>query len=255
MKYIAWLLLIVSGAANAVIVTIDADDYAIGTVIGPTPDAAISYLNHKRGEPFFTYRAAIAALEPTCILYTVCAASTGTQVLSDGTLKNGQLQPHGTGELINIFYGGLTPGQPGKKLDSATMAEMRDFYAMRVDFSSPTDFFAADLYGEASDTVFLLTFDREGTFLSNSSSTANVSIKEMGPDCTPSYACRRIEYAVQQQHDTADIAFVIYGSISSVLYPDAIRFNVPEPSAFALFGLGLLGLAASRVRVRRWLAE
>jgi hypothetical protein len=241
MKYLALSLLALSGAANATIITIEPDDYAHGSVILPSHGASIAFVQHQNQSSQLTYRAAIAAFEITCADPVLCSAPTGTQVLSDGTLRNGQLARGVTSNLNALRFGPLTVGTD---LDDV-LSSLNAFTGVRVDFDAPTNFFGADLFSFPGDTVDVYAFSSEGVLLSR---TNSAGMTTLDPDCSSpmSTQCARYRYNMQVSHDTADIGFVIFGSSGSPAFVDAIRFEVPEPATSALLCFGLAGLMLRR---------
>jgi hypothetical protein len=240
MKYFALLVLLLSATANATIITIEPDDYAHGTVILPSDGASISFIHHAFHARDFTSRAAIAAFEITCVDTAHCSAPTGTHILSDGTLRDGELARGATRGLAAIR------DHTTADIGPDALETLGEFVAVRVDFAAPTKYFGADLFSFHGDSVALYAFAQDGTFLSRIlSDTAGMQF--IAPNCDgPGSTCARHRYNMQVWHDTADIAFVIFGSTDAQVFADAVRFEVPEPSTIALFGLGLAGFAVRR---------
>jgi len=220
---LALAALFASVQANAVTLTLDADDYVPATVIGPTPDIAVSYVNHNNGDNFLSYTAALAVTEPSCTTYAVCKAPTGTVVMSNGTLVGGVLQPSSTGEMINMYVRMLPDGSGNPiQLTPARLASMQAFRAIRLDFTNPTDFVSVDFYG-ATDSIRAFAFDSTGTLLGVTESTSG-STRTLGPGCSGP-GCSTWVQTKNVTSATANISFIILGSSSSATYPDAVRFN------------------------------
>jgi hypothetical protein len=217
--------LLTSVQARAVTLTIEPDDYTPGTAIGPTPDAAVSYVNHNDWDNFLTYTAAIAATEPSCTVYTVCKAPTGTVIMSDGRLVNGVLQPGPTLNMTAMFVGLLDNGTGPVQLTPTRLTTMRYFRGIRLDFTVPTDSVSVDLYN-TTDLIRAFAFDASGTLLSITESST-ITQRQMAPNCTFPSACLVWEQTKSVTRPAADISFIILGSSSSAAYPDAVRFNVP----------------------------
>jgi hypothetical protein len=104
-------------------------------------------------------------------------------------------------------------------------------YAMRADFSAPTDYVSIDIIGDSDLDIGVLTaYDASGKVLTRVISS-DLGVGQHEP--------------VSVQRFANDIAYVTIGGLgalnNSVLL-DHLVFNIPEPATMVLLSLGMLSL-------------
>lgn len=225
---LAVLLFAGGHAANATLVTIEPDDYAVGAVVG-TEDATLRFVRGGRTTPL-TYYDAVAATHTGCGDDPGCPAPTGTQVLSDG------LSNHHVGVTGN-FRSDFAPVANG----TGSTESGGTFRALRIDFDSPVNYFDALMYGGSNDGINLFAYSTTGQLLYS-------AITVMG---TPA-GYFRTYYDIRMTRETSDIAYLFIGGWSAAAGIDRIRYDVPEPATLGMMALGLLGVVGmGRKQLRR----
>jgi hypothetical protein len=222
---LATLLFAGSHFANATLVTIEPDDYAVGAVVG-TEDATLRFVTGGRTTPL-TYSNAVAAIHTGCGDYP-CPAPTGTKSLWDGGAAYRTSQ-----SVTGNFHSHFAPyvngeGPPGEYAPSGT------FSALRVDFDSPVNYFDALMFGGSVDGVNLFAYSTTGQLL--------YSGQYWGTRIT-SY---HYQFDVRMTRETNDIAYLFIGGFSAAKGIDRIRYDVPEPATFGIMALGLFGVVGMR---------
>jgi hypothetical protein len=227
---LAALLFAGSHAANATLVTIEPDDYAVGAVVG-TEDATLRFVRGSRTTPL-TYYDAVAAIHTGCGDFA-CPAPTGTQSLWDGvSLGSSQSVTGNFHSHYAAFANG--DGPPGEYAPTAP------FRALRIDFDSPVSYFDALMFSGSGDPVNLFAYSTTGQLL--------YSGRYSGVRSAP----YNYYYDIQMTREISDIAYLFIGGASAAVGIDRIRYDVPEPATFGMMALGLLAVVGmGRKQLRR----
>lgn len=197
-------LLCIATKATAVIITVEPDDFSVGTDIADLyPGVTLS-----------------VADDPGATVQSIDGFSSfnGRNLASTGTLLFGQAPIH-----------------------SASVPQGWDEFngLLRADFARPTDFVQIDIIFDDDDFGRLRAFDMMGSLLET------VFVAGDGRDPAP------FDTALITR-PSPDIAYIVVGGdLGEALMLDNLQFNLvaPEPTTFALIGLGLAGLAFARRRM------
>ena len=204
------MALVLSANVKAALVSIDADDFAVGTNIenawaGVTlsvfgrEDAEVLSTDSFDSNPFLNRN----------------MATTGTRIIGN------------TPALSSVI-------PSGQIWDEAT------FGLLRIDFDVATDFVSIDLIYGDDGIGNLSAYDVNGNLL-NSVTGQGDGRGESSALCPP--FCDLYTPA-SIQRNSADIAYILAGGVGAEpVYLDNMQYNVvPVPAAVWLFGSGLLGL-------------
>lgn len=239
-------LLLMSASANALIITIDPDDYAAGTNLSNLgTGVTLSTITGGAGATTPTLSSVYAQRSPQCLSDpTTCDATTGVQGF--GTTADAE---------SNLYFDWSTVNDAAAcfrqySLGAACDLFLESFQAMLIAFDSPTDY--VQLSGAfLTDAMDLIAFD-----------SAFNRITCVLPDCVSTHTFDFRESAGYQYNTTTvslstsgqSIAYVVAAgvagnsSLDRLLFNVADASNVPEPGTLALFGAALAGLGLRRRR-------
>ncbi len=220
------LLAFTTGGVFASPVTIDTDNYAIGTNISNVDsNASIHAVNYKKSVGF-TYNDIFVSDAPTMDMigeqpFDSVAAGFGDHAFTSQT-----------GGFYNAWH-----------YD----------YAMRGAYEYPSGF-SLNVLGirflepvrylelralSSSDMGYILAYDSSGNLLTTASQSASLSERPG----------RYYLQDLQLSRNQADIAYVVFGGSSAASRLNQITYDVPAPAPLALLGVGLI--SGMLVRIRR----
>jgi hypothetical protein len=232
------LLLVLAAPSHAVLVTIDADDYAVGTDLSNASSGlTLSAFSWAGGmfDPAVstpTSSAIFAAMCSTGSGDTFCNLFDGPQVFSGGSMY---------GQSPTVLFAQVNNAYHALRLMNEERTEyVSAFNVLRVDFDSPTSLAQVVLGAGGWGSSWVAAFGADGQPVAN---------------CIGFTSCAQIltpeQYGVQRltvDTDVSNIAFIIAGGGDNYSRIKSVGFDVPEPATFGLFALGLLGIAAARKR-------
>jgi hypothetical protein len=220
------ILLLVAGSASANMVTIEPDDFTLGTNLSNvTPGVHLSTLD---GGDIFAAGVQIQT--------QYAQAPTGNLVFAQGT-----------GYGLSNWYGIPASGFLGN-IWSQNIVAWPD-RVMVVRFDRPTDYFSFQ-GGGYSTGPFLAAYDENGDHMVNGSFTTNAFDFHQGPTNDGGGAEHFFSYELTSS--ATNIGFVIIGGNDNFARIDHIKYaSVPEPSTAILFLTLLLPLVMQRTRNQR----
>lgn len=224
---------LLSVPANAIIITIDPDDYAPGTNMSSI-FADVSFGAFTGSGSLFTMGDVYALEDPACAVRPDdCFAITGTQVF--GRFSSGQF---GVSQLT--WFDSPTAANCLPAL-LANRCPSLNFAALVINFRNPTNY--VEISGAyMADSPLLYAFDASLNRIGSGGA--------LGPFPGPGEGI----YATQTssfESTTANIAYVVAAGWSASSSLDVLRYNdmsVPEPGTLTLFGLAVVGALAARRR-------
>jgi hypothetical protein len=234
------LLYFFSFGAQAVIITIDPDNYAHGTDLSHVgPGLTLNVLRQSSYDipESSVYAPLVTPLLAVDCDQSRCGAHEGTREfghqLTDGLIS------HAYGE-INIFDWCYDQGLPSSCRDGFSVLEMV--------FDQPTDFLQLEtVWG--SDPAAIMAFNSAGERLfycgaNYTSCTDMIHTEIVNGDYNSTFVVERSQ---------RDISRVIFGAIMGSAHLGEISYRVPEPGTLALFAmtLGLAGFARRRTHLNR----
>jgi len=224
----------VCAPAWAVLVTIDPDDYAPGTnLTNLIPGVSISSFSSP-GNGTFSFSDVYAAQDAACLLGPGnCRAVTGANVFT--------MDASG---IFNSNQGWFdSPNARRCFADVGTgSCSSENFRALVISFDNPTDYVQISGWF-TSDWPLLYAFDSSRTLIGGGSEEGIMQ--------------HDTSAATRYQSSLTNISFVVAAGWAASSTLDAFVYNdvsVPEPGTAVLFGLALVGFAASR-RTSRARAE
>jgi hypothetical protein len=219
LAYAAALLCMASPAA-ALLITIEADDYAVGTELTTLGDGVLIRRFSAVGLDAPTFSAIHTISFPTSHL--------GDRVFSN---ENSDFYPSPVSADCILGFG---PCNPGALLRSTSI---------RFDFLDGTNFFQID--GETnSDPHGVWAYDANGVLLATCDALQQGCSELLAPAGLFGPFSTRTTIA----SDSRNIRTVIVRALSGATRIDRAVYSVPEPGTLALFGVGLIGLLASHLR-------
>lgn len=224
MKKLVTSLAFACATANALAlpVTVDADDYSVGTnVSSPNNDVSIRAIHHH-SDGTVDYRDMLVAPGPT---YDLSGDSSEFGTNSFGFQRdNGTIHgwTMGVGNL-EYFY---AEGRAGAEYGAMTIQFFNPVRYLSVKGSFPSDPLAIRAYGANG----ALLYQAYGFF----------------PRVDDCYYC----YAgtMELSREQADIAYVIVGGSQGAGYINEFTYDVPAPASMVLLGIGLAFGTAVRTR-------
>jgi hypothetical protein len=234
-RIIAALALVLSVEAHSYIVTIDPDNYANGTdlsQVGPGLTLRVLRQSYDATESSVYDPIISPLLGADCFPGGRCGAHEGSR---------GFGMQHSSGDIVQGFgeinlWDQCSRGAGGACRDGYSVIEMI--------FERPTDFLQLEsVWG--SDPAAIQVFNSAGERLMYCGAAYFVCPDVISTELRYDYHSTFVVERTQR-----DIARVIFGGIIGSAYLGEITYRVPEPGAFALFAMGLLGVVNARRRHR-----
>lgn len=225
------LLLGMSFGANATLVTIDPDDYALGTDLTHAGPGLTLQTLSQRGITYYD-----PAILP--VIAADCASSSVRCGDPDYTSEFGSTTSSVYGVIEN-WYGCSSVGHTGYCRDG--------FRVLDMVFDSPTDYLQIET-GWGSDPPAFMAFNSAGERVLYCSafqaSCGNGAVQTQTVGVGEHWSIMTVQLA------SADIARVVFGGQMGGANIGEITYNVhvPEPGTLALLSLGLLGAGLARRR-------
>jgi hypothetical protein len=222
----------VSFGANATLVTIDPDDYALGTDLSHAgPGVTLQRLS-QTGITY--YNPTVSSVIAADCFSSRCGDPDWTTEFSAPGFGNS----NGWGR-VEYWYGCASTGHTGYCRDG--------FRVLDMVFDSPTDYLQIQT-GWGSDTSAFMAFNSAGERIlycnAAQTSCGNGAVQ------TQTFGIGEHWTTFTVQLASADIARVVFGGFMGGANIGEITYNtnVPEPGTLALFSLGLLGAGLARRR-------
>lgn len=222
MRMLGIALLLVSGVVNALTITIEPDDYELGTNL--TQAVTGVQLSTLSGEDIFATLPQVS--DP------MAQAPTGDLVFGRG-LETGQsnwyLIPSAAGNIVGNINAEVPP-------------VVWPDHALLIKFDELTNYVSFQ-GGGASSGPALFAYDVNGDFISEGLSTLTYD-RYFGPT-NPGGGAENF-WTFEVTSASRNIGYVMIGGGDNNARIDHITYSVPEPSTLALFGFGIAGLLVRR---------
>ena len=229
--------LVMATPANAIIVTIDPDEFDNGTNLASVyPGVTIRFLNAAPGTGA-EFRDPYVMEDIGC--YTPgasCLAATGAKLFSGltGTADSGSPS---ISEAAYCFQNGDFCASAAQHWGGRV-----GFNLLLVEFQQATDF--AQISGTfLNDFVMAYAFDSNFNQVAVSQFGGQFDFSRCRDGTSNDWCTNTVSVESSQQN----ISWMLAGSWAGIAFVDDLKFHgVPEPSSLSLFGLAILGLVIRR---------
>jgi len=230
--FLIWLM--ACSAANATVITLDADDFAPGTDISDGIPGASIFWTSQQPTAHLPSPTSVYAPETSRVVSTTCELShlcSGQQVFASEGIDGFRFW-----EVTDAYA--CERGGSGHSCRAG-------FSVINVLLDRPTDFFSLDMYVNL-DQPAIYAFDTTGSLLFS----CFVSYLPTNPcafSITPDNGHNRTTMSFSRTE--ADVSRVMLGIVNGTGRLESISVSVPEPATILLMGIGLLGALVTRRRV------
>jgi hypothetical protein len=222
-KWIASLALGISASAQANVITIDADNYAVGTNVSTAIEGASLWSYSQAGTS--AYSPIVAPISVVDCSYGGC----GPRVFGNSVAA---VSPENFREVRGAY-----DCQRGHRISCVD-----GFQTMQLVLDAPTDFVSIETEW-LTDHPGLYAFNAAGTLLF---SCLGLTVGPCSSTTTALADGHRTMF--QFSRDQKDVARVMFGGVYGANRVSSISVSVPEPTTLALLGVALAGAVVARRR-------